>query len=123
MFAVTVRSAVHSGLLLRFLAALFEHGVFEQLQIHIIADGHHMTGLLRTQKIARTTNFKVAHGDFKARAEFRVFADGVEPLFRDLGQHFPLCGTSDTHRRGGSNGPRGRESGAAAQGPAGQRPQ
>lgn len=82
---------MHSGSFCASSAALFEHGVFEQLQIHIIADGHHMTGLLRTQKIARTTNFKVAHGDFKAGAEFRVFADGVEPLFRDLGQHFPLA--------------------------------
>ena len=50
-----------------------------------------MAGLFRAQQIARTANFQVAHGNLEAGAELRVFADGVEPLFRDLGQDFSLA--------------------------------
>ena len=50
-----------------------------------------MAGLLCPQQIARAADFKVAHGNLEAGAELRVFADGVEPLFRDLGQDFSLA--------------------------------
>ena len=46
-----------------------------------------MARLLRAQKIARAADLQIAHRDLEARAELRVLADGVEPLFRDLRQY------------------------------------
>ena len=42
--------------------------------------------LLRTQKIARTTDLQITHGDLEAGAEFRKVPDGGQTLFRNLRQ-------------------------------------
>ena len=46
-----------------FLAAFLQNRLLQQLQIHIITDGHHVARLLGPQQIARAADFKVAHGD------------------------------------------------------------
>ena len=50
-----------------------------------------MARLLRAEQVARTTDLEVAHRDLEAGAELRVFADGFEALFRDLGEDFALA--------------------------------
>ena len=50
-----------------------------------------MARLLRAEQVARTTDLEVAHRDLEAGAELRVFADGLEALFRDLGEDFALA--------------------------------
>ena len=77
------------GALRGFFAALLKHGFFQKLQVHIVADAHHVARLLGAEQIARAANFKVAHRDAEARAELRVLADGGEALGGDLGENFP----------------------------------
>ena len=43
-------------LLLSLLALLFQDGILQQLQVHIVTHGHHMAGLLRAQEIARAAD-------------------------------------------------------------------
>ena len=43
--------------------------------------------LLCAHDVARAAQLEVAHGDLEAASEFRVLADGCEPLLLDLGQH------------------------------------
>ena len=38
-----------------------------------------------------SADLQIAHGDLEAGAELRVFADGVEPLLRDLRQDLALA--------------------------------
>ena len=52
-----------------------------------------MAGLLRTQQVTGAPDLQIPHGDFEAGAELGKFPDGVEPLFRHLGELFiPLKG-------------------------------
>ena len=46
-----------------------------------------MPVLLCAQHIARAADFKIAHGDFEARAELRIFADRLQPLCGNLREH------------------------------------
>ena len=91
MLAAMLRSAGAFRLLERALALLLQNRFFEQLQVHVVADGHHVARLLRAEQVARTTDLEVAHRDLEAGAELRVFADGLEALFRDLGEDFALA--------------------------------
>ena len=79
------------GAMLDLDAALLEHGLAQELHVHIVADVGHMPRLLRAEKAARSANFKVAHRDLEARAELGKFADRLEALFRDLGEHLVLA--------------------------------
>ena len=53
-------------------ALLLQNGVIQELQVHIIAHAHHITGLLRPQQIARAANLQVPHGNFEAGAELHI---------------------------------------------------
>ena len=50
-----------------------------------------MARLLGAEQVARTTDLEVAHRDLEAGAELRVFADGFEALFCDLGENLALA--------------------------------
>ena len=47
-----------------------------------------MARLLRTQKIASTTDFQVTHSNLEAGTKFGEISDGGKPLFCNLGQLF-----------------------------------
>ena len=49
-----------------------------------------MPRLLCAEEVARTTNFKVTHGNFKARAELGELTDSRQALFGDLAQNLVL---------------------------------
>ena len=66
-------------------AAFLQHGFIQKLQIHIIANAHHVTGLLGTQQVACTANFQIPHGDFKAGAKFRKVPDGSQTFLSHFG--------------------------------------
>ena len=87
---------------------LLLHGLFEQLEVQIIADAHHVAGLLGTEHIACTANFQITHGNLEARAERCKLTNRTEPLLRDLAQRLavPVAQVGV-----------GRESGAAAPDP------
>ena len=74
--------------LLRLFAPLLQNCLVKKLQIHIIAHGHHVAGLLSSQKIAGTTNLQVTHGDLEAGAKLGKVPDGSQTLLCDLGQGF-----------------------------------
>ena len=59
------------------------HGVGQHLAVHLVADGRDVAGLLGAEDVARPADLQVAHGDPEARAEVRVFLDGLEPLGGD----------------------------------------
>ena len=110
-------------LLERLFPALLEYCVFEQFEIHIVADRQHVPRLLRAQQIARAANFEVAHRNFESRAKLRVLTDGFESLFCDFGQNLS---TPEGQIRVGMAArpcPRDRAAGAAGQGRAYPRPQ
>ena len=67
-------------------ALLLQNGLLQELEVHIIAHRDDVAGLLRAEQIARAANFEIAHGDLEAGAEFRVLADGLQPLFGNVGQ-------------------------------------
>ena len=50
-----------------------------------------MARLLGAEQVARAADLEVAHRDLEARAELRIFADGLEALFCDLGEHLAFA--------------------------------
>ena len=68
-------------------ALLLQHRVVQQLQVHVVAHGHHVAGLLRPQQIARSADLQIPHGDLEAGAEFHILPYGGEPLGGHLRQH------------------------------------
>ena len=59
---------------------LLLHSLFEQLEVQIIADAHHVAGLLGTKHIAGTANFQITHGNLEARAERRELTNRAKAL-------------------------------------------
>ena len=59
-------------------ARLLVDGFAQKLDEHIIPDRLKMSVLLCADEVARAADFHVTHGNAEARAEFRVFSDGIE---------------------------------------------
>ena len=59
------------------------HGVGQHLAVHLVADHLDVARLLGAEDVARAADLQVAQGDPEARAQVRVFLDGLEPLGGD----------------------------------------
>ena len=57
--------------------------LFQQLAVHLVADGRDVAGLLGAEDVAGAADFQVAHGDLEAGAEVAVFLDRLQSLGRD----------------------------------------
>ena len=77
------------GALLRLFAALFEYGLLQQLEVHIITNVDHVARLLSPEQTACAADLQVAHGDAEAGVELRKLADGAQALFGNLAQLAP----------------------------------
>ena len=84
MLAVTLRSAGALRSWALCLAPLLQDGLLEQLQVHVVAHGHHVARLLGAQQVARAADFQIAHGDLEAGAELGKVPDGGQALFGHL---------------------------------------
>ena len=72
---------------LRRLVLQLPHGVFEQLAVHLVADGGDVPRLLRAEDVAGPANLEVAHADLEARAQLAELLDRLEPLLRRRRDH------------------------------------
>lgn len=56
------------------------HFGFDELAVEVVADGVHLTGLLRSKEVTGTADLKVAKGEGIARAELVEFGKGLEAV-------------------------------------------
>ena len=68
------------------LAPLLQHGLLQQLEVHIVADVGEMPALLGAQQAARAAYLQVAHRYAEAGVELRKLAYGLQALLRDLAE-------------------------------------
>ena len=63
-------------------------GFFEQLHVHLEADGVDVTALLAAEEVAGAANLEVERGHAEAAAQIAELLDRREPLARDRRQRF-----------------------------------
>ena len=93
---------------LRSVAAQLAHGFLDHLHIQIVADGGHVSALLRAQQVAHAANLQIAHGYAEAGAKFRKFANRAQALIRVLRHHLVGIDGEISVRQPVCCGPRGR---------------
>ena len=59
----------------------FLYGFIQHLTVEIVSYRFHVTVLFRSQKIARTTQFQITHGNLDPASQFSEFADRMEAFF------------------------------------------
>ena len=69
-----------ADIVLDLLALQLAHGFFEQLRIHLEADGLHVAALFAAEQIAGAADFEVERGDTESAAEIAELLDCGEPL-------------------------------------------
>ena len=86
---ISVHADFHArfDIALRSVAAQLAHGFLDHLHIQIVADGGHVSALLRAQQVAHATNLQIAHGYAEAGAKFRKFTNRAQALIRVLRHH------------------------------------
>ncbi len=69
-------------------AAELSDDLLHKAAVHLVADRHHVPGLLCPQNVSGAAEFEVAHRNAKTGAELCKFPDGAQTLFGDFRQDF-----------------------------------
>ena len=68
------------------LTLFFKHGSVEHLYIKVVSDSLHMSALLCSEDISRSTYLEVTQGYPKACSKFRILSYRLKPLCRNIGK-------------------------------------